>query len=193
MQTLDDPADIGRNVLRAIQPWLEEARRGGWVDLAGLERCIDGIERLLEPAPHASPALAAVRGGLAPWQVARVKALVEARLADRLTTSDLAAAAGLSACHFARAFKVSRGLSPHQYVMRRRIERGKHLMATTAASLAEIGLEIGFADQAHFSRVFRHFERESPSAWRRHRRPARGASISRASSAVVSLLSPAVR
>jgi AraC family transcriptional regulator len=109
-------------------------------------------------------------GGLAPWQVRRVKAMVEAHLGRRLSTSELAAAAGLSTSHFCRAFKKSLGTSPQEYVLRRRVERTKHLMLSTRDPLCEISLACGFFDQAHLSRAFRRSQGCAPAAWRRERR-----------------------
>jgi transcriptional regulator GlxA family with amidase domain len=142
-------------------------------DPADAVRCIEGAVRLLPEGEHPSfapkPALTLVRGGLAQWQVSRVKALVEARLSDRLSNAELAAVARLSPGHFSRAFRCSLGDTPKAYINRRRIERSKVLMLQTNESLAMIAVACGLADQAHFCRMFRRFENESPSVWRRLR------------------------
>ena len=109
-------------------------------------------------------------GGLAPWQVRRVKATVEAHLDRKLSTSELAAAASLSTSHFCRAFKKSLGMSPQDYVLGRRVERTKHLMLSTCDPLCEISLTCGFFDQAHLSRAFRRSQGCAPAAWRRESR-----------------------
>lgn len=161
-----------------IRQLLQQARHVLATDPADAERCIAVAVRLLPqidaaasrsfaPAPAASPALQ--RGGLAPWQVLRVKALVEARLADRVTSAELAAAARLSPSHFSRAFRASFGDAPKTYVNRRRIARSKDMMLATGDSLAAIALACGLSDQAHFCRMFRRFEGQSPSVWRRLR------------------------
>jgi AraC family transcriptional regulator len=110
-----------------------------------------------------------VGGGLAPWQIRRLTAHIVDHLDTTLRTRDLAALVRLSPFHFCRAFRDSLGDSPHGYVMRRRIERAQGLMLSTDASLAQIAADCGLADQAHFSKVFRRFAGESPSAWRRAR------------------------
>ena len=110
-------------------------------------------------------------GGLAPWQTLRVKALIEARLGERLTTTDFAAAVCLSEGHFARAFRRSFGEPPHLYLLRRRIDRAKQLMRNTQQTLSEIALSCGLSDQAHLSRIFRRFEGETPNGWRRRSSP----------------------
>ena len=73
------------------------------------------------------PALAAEA---VPAALRRVRAHIEAHLAEKVELRGLAALAGLSACHFARAFKQSLGVPPHRYLMRRRV--------TTAAALIEL-------------------------------------------------------
>ena len=61
------------------------------------------------------------------------------------------------------------GDSPHEYIIRRRMERAQGLMLSTDKALSEIAAECGMADQAHFTRLFRRFVGESPGAWRRAR------------------------
>jgi transcriptional regulator GlxA family with amidase domain len=108
-------------------------------------------------------------GGLAPWQVRRVLAYVDANLDKPIRNSDLADIARLSPFHFNVSFRQSVGNSPHEYVIRRRIERAQGLMLSTDASLSEIAVNCGHADQAHFTRLFRRVVGESPGAWRRAR------------------------
>ena len=71
--------------------------------------------------------------------------------------------------HFCRVFRVSFGHSPHAYITRRRIERAQGLILTTGRTLGEIALDCGFADQAHFTKIFRRLCGESPGKWRRTR------------------------
>jgi AraC family transcriptional regulator len=110
------------------------------------------------------------RGGLAPWQARRVAARVDANLAERISTPQLAKSLNLSASHFSRAFKCTFGVSPHAWVLRRRMEVAQGLMLTTSAPLCEIAVICGMADQAHFTHCFRRVFGETPYAWRRNRR-----------------------
>jgi AraC family transcriptional regulator len=110
-----------------------------------------------------------VRGGLAPWQVRRVTMHIEANLDATIRIKDLAALIKLSPSHFSRAFKEGFADSPHRYLMRRRLERAQGMMLTTNASLAQIAGDCGFADQAHFNKLFRRLVGESPRAWLRVR------------------------
>lgn len=110
-----------------------------------------------------------VRGGLLAWQVRRLKEYVEAHLGEPICVQDMAAVLSLSPSHFCRSFRLSVELSPHNYVMRRRIERAQTLMLTTGAPLIRIATDCGLADQAHLNRVFRRLTGETPAAWRRAR------------------------
>ena len=122
-----------------------------------------------DPYDVRSAAPSAPRGGLAPWQVRKVSAYIEATLDSTISTATLAGLIKLSVYHFCRAFRASFGESPQTHVMRRRVERAQSLMLRTALSLAQIAIECGLSDQAHLSKSFRRFVGESPGAWRRAR------------------------
>ena len=107
------------------------------------------------------------RGGLAPWQMLRVRAFIDSNLHRSIHIRDLCAVVRRSPAYFCRKFKLAVGEPPHAYVMRRRLERACHLMVTSAASLSEIALSVGFSDQAHLGRLFRAAFGQSPASWRR--------------------------
>ena len=109
------------------------------------------------------------RGGLAAWQIVRVRAYIDSNLHRTIHIRDLSAVARRSPAHFSRKFKMAVGESPHAYVMRRRLEKACHLMITGTASLSEIALSVGFSDQAHLCRLFRQAFGQSPASWRRER------------------------
>jgi AraC-like DNA-binding protein len=109
------------------------------------------------------------RGGLAAWQIARVRAYIDSNLHRTIHIRDLSAVARRSPAHFSRKFKVAVGESPHAYVVRRRLERACHLMMTSAEPLSEVALSVGFSDQAHLCRLFRQAFGQSPANWRRER------------------------
>jgi transcriptional regulator GlxA family with amidase domain len=110
------------------------------------------------------------RGGIAPHALRRLVAYVEANLESKVELMDLARVANLSRCHFAYAFKQSLGCTPHRYVMSRRLERARQLLAESELPIVEIALATGFVDQSHFSRRFRASFGVSPLAYRRSRR-----------------------
>jgi AraC-like DNA-binding protein len=107
------------------------------------------------------------RGGLPCARLRSVLAYIETHLAEVLRLEDLAALARLSTDHFAVQFRQSTGSPPHRYVVQRRIERSKTLVAETELSLAEIGYALGFAHQAHFTTTFRKLVGVTPGTYRR--------------------------
>ncbi len=112
------------------------------------------------------------RGGLPAWQTRRVFAHVEANLCGRIPIRDLARLLDLSPSHFCRAFKSTLGVSPRDYVLRRRIDVAQGLMLTTSEPLSSIAASCGMCDQQHFTRSFHRIVGETPYAWRRTRRGA---------------------
>ena len=107
------------------------------------------------------------QGGLAAWQERRAKELMSANLRGNVSSTDLATECLLSAGHFARAFRHSTGLSPHQWLIQCRIEMADALLREGRLSLAEIARACGFADQSHFTKAYARRRGISPGAWRR--------------------------
>jgi AraC-like DNA-binding protein len=107
------------------------------------------------------------RGALASWQIARVRAFIDNNLHRAISIRDLSTVARRSEAYFARNFKLAVGEPPHAFVMRRRLEKARHLMMTSSASLVEIALSAGFSDHPHLCRLFRKVFDQSPASWRR--------------------------
>lgn len=133
--------------------------------------CLQRVQTMLQTAEStfARPCVDISPQGLAPWQLRRVIAHIDANLGTSIRNKDLAAIARISTFHFAVAFRNSVGEPPHAHVIRRRIERAQGLMLSTDKPLCDIAAECGFADQAHLTRLFRPLVGESPAAWRRAR------------------------
>jgi AraC-like DNA-binding protein len=110
------------------------------------------------------------RGGLAPWQVCRVEAFVDAHLAGGLRIDEAAAVARLSASYFSRAFKATFGVTFCAYALGKRIERAQRLLLTTDDPISSIALACGLADQSHLTRLFSRNVGLPPHAWRRVKR-----------------------
>lgn len=150
----------------ALSQLLLDAKQAIASDAGAALRCIDQAVSLLQ-TPAARPASAPARGGLARWQVERIKRHIESNLDGSIQVADLAAMARLSAGYFSNAFKVSFGQSPHAYIVSRRLARAKELMTSSTLSLCTIAFDCGFSDQAHLCRQFRRATGASPNAWRR--------------------------
>jgi AraC family transcriptional regulator len=107
------------------------------------------------------------RGRLAPWQIRRVTEYFAAHLADDVQLQTVSGLVKLSRSYFSRAFKISTGLAPHQWLLQARVAKAKQLLLETGLPLAQIAVAIGFADQAHFTRTFGRVVGQSPRAWQR--------------------------
>jgi AraC family transcriptional regulator len=106
------------------------------------------------------------RGGLGPARLRRITDLVHARLEDELGLDELAQSVGLSTAHFARMFRKSTGETPHQFVLRQRIERAKAMLRAPDARVLDVAVACGFKTQQHFAQVFRDVCGVSPTEYR---------------------------
>ena len=122
---------------------------------------------LFGPGSLPPAAAQAKRIYLSPPKLRRVIAFIEAHLHESIGLDDLARAAGLSANHFLRVFKLATGETPYHFLRTRRLERARHLLAEDAMPLAELALECGFANQAHFTAAFSREIGISPGRYRR--------------------------
>lgn len=100
----------------------------------------------------------------------RVREMVESKLGDRLTTSDIAAETGMGPDHFGRLFKQATGTTLYQFVIRCRVDRARRLLVDTSMPILQIARECGFADQVHLTRSFGRFVGTSPAAFRKENR-----------------------
>jgi len=122
------------------------------------------LDSLASLRQRATPSPA--RGGLPPGAMRRVREHVEAHLSESMDLAELAAIAGLSLYHFARAFKQSAGVTPHHYLVHRRIERAQEMLARSGLPLSQIALAAGFSDQSHLARHFRQMLGMTPGQFR---------------------------
>ncbi|MBX9813758.1 MAG: AraC family transcriptional regulator, partial [Sphingomonas sp.] len=118
------------------------------------------------PAPAAPAAQPLARGGLAPHRLRRVSDHVDAHLGEPLLLVDLAQIAKLSPKHFSRAFTQSVGKSPHRWLIEKRVVAAQAMLRASDKSLSDIALACGFADQSHFTALFRRHVGAPPGRWR---------------------------
>lgn len=97
----------------------------------------------------------------------RVIEFIECRLEDQVALGEMAAVAGLSAWHFARAFKLATGKSPHSFLLRRRLVRADTMLRQTNVPVSDVAAKTGFCDQSHLSMHFRRATGMTPARWRR--------------------------
>jgi len=121
---------------------------------------------LLRRYAAAAPARVAAGGRLSTPQLRAALDFIDAHLGENPSLAQVAAASALSPYHFARRFKASLGISPHQFILRARVERAKNLLAGDRHSLVEISLATGFANQSHFTTAFRRLVGMTPKRYR---------------------------
>jgi AraC family transcriptional regulator len=97
----------------------------------------------------------------------KVLEFIDANLDKNISLSALAQAANMNLSYFATLFRKSMRVSPHQYVLNRRVEWAKRLLRDSKRSVLEVSLEVGFDHPNNFARVFRRMAGISPSEFRR--------------------------
>jgi AraC-like DNA-binding protein len=125
------------------------------------------VARLLASAVQAAASNRPKVSKLAQRRLNRAIEYIDAHLAEQVSLADISSAAGLGPMHFAAQFRAATGLRPHEYLLRRRVERAQDMLARTGMSVIDVALSVGFQTQAHFTTVFKRFAGESPCAWRR--------------------------
>lgn len=118
-------------------------------------------ERL--PMPSSSAAL------LTQTKLRGIQDLIESRLHLNLTLQELATETGYSRSHFLRMFRTTTGMTPHRYVLKRRVERARQLLEQVEPTIAEISFICGFSSPAHLTLAFRKELGVTPSEYRRNR------------------------
>jgi AraC family transcriptional regulator len=118
--------------------------------------------------------------GLSKWRLKRATEYMTGNLSEPVSLADIAAAAGLSRMYFAAQFRLATGLRPHEYLLKRRIERAQELLLNSRLPLVEIAFEVGFKTQAHFTTVFARLVGETPNVWRQQNNSAADVPIRKA-------------
>jgi len=153
--------------LTAIQ---EEVERPG----PGAKRCRESLlVLLLAQLVRRASNFAALRpltytkGGLPSWKLKRALETIETELTKGPSLADLASRVDSHPASFCRAFKQSTGVSPHRYLLERRVARAKEMMTKEGLTLTQIALNCGFSTPSRLSVVFKRVTGSSPSTYRR--------------------------
>ena len=109
-----------------------------------------------------------VPSGLSEWQRKKIIRYVDENVDTRLRVSDLSEQVRLSVSRFSKGFNVTFGRPPYDYVLSRRVEAAKYLIASTDEPLSQIAHACGLSDQAHLSKVFKRLVGTTPLKWRRN-------------------------
>ena len=162
------------------EPALTDARIGSLANAVDAERIagfpsgqlfLDSVEQALAVALVGGYAVRqrpvpVYRGGLGPARLRRVTELVYVKMEDDLTLDEMAQSVGLSTAHFSQMFRKATGESPHQFVLRQRVERAKEMLRGAEMRVLDVAVACGFKTQQHFARVFRRMCGASPTEYR---------------------------
>jgi len=127
--------------------------------------------QLLRHYTNASSETPKFSGGLSGSKLRQVLDFIADSYTSDLKLAELAHVADMSSFHFAREFKRTTGTTPHQYLIKLRVERAKALLADSEIPLVEVGHRSGFSHQSHFTRLFRRFTGTTPQSYRVMRQP----------------------
>jgi AraC-like DNA-binding protein len=133
-----------------------------FIDAVGLAL----TSRLISLSSARRPSSASATRPLAKWRLRRTIDYLEAHLRESISLEDLSAVAGLSRLRFAAQFRSAVGHAPYRYIVSRRIEEAQRLLLDPSWTIAGVANEMGFADQAHFTRAFKKVVGMTPARWR---------------------------
>ena len=154
-----------RHVILLLDSAIHQLQQPEHAARVAIVRATSLLRRQIEPEPPDECMDA--RGRLLAWQARKVREYIESHITGRVLVADLCALIQRSEAHFSRSFKATFGESPHAYVVRRRVEQAARCMLQTDATLSDIAVRCGFADQAHMCKHFRQATGQTPAAWRR--------------------------
>jgi len=128
---------------------------------------VDALKAHMLRGPLGAGAAAIPTTAFSAYRIHHVMNAILQRPEAEHSLEQMAAEAGVTPTHFCRIFKRATGISPHQYVMKARLNRAQQMLEQSAASMSEIADALGFTSQSHFTRAFRQFVGETPSDFRR--------------------------
>lgn len=103
---------------------------------------------------------------IASGDLERTIEFIEANLGAELTLEALAKVANMPISSFVRSFRNATNMSPHKYLVQRRIDRSRQILTSSTISIADISYQFGFSSQSHFATVFRTWVGDSPARFR---------------------------
>ena len=157
-------------IIDAIAASLAEGRRFEHRSVSVMLPVSDGqtlVVSVHTAEAHMKPQPESSMRSLDAGQLQRINGAIAENIGEAISVSMLSSLAGLSRSHFSQKFRKSVGRTPHEHVVRVRIERAMELMAESDAPLIDIALATGFCDQAHFTNSFRRANGMTPNTWRR--------------------------
>ncbi|WP_407530653.1 helix-turn-helix domain-containing protein [Methylobacterium oryzisoli] len=156
---------IVQNLLNALSINLSSGNPSGSVFMQTV------LVAILHHVLHPSKSIGAIsdqRKGLSARQLSMVLELIDAQLLERPSLIDLAASLNVSTGYFCRAFRISTGLPPHQFIIKRRVELARAMIEEGTLSLSDVARAAGFKDHSQMSATFKKVTGSKPSQFRRN-------------------------
>ncbi len=150
---MNEPDPLIQGIFSTLREELESGKIGGDLLIDSLKTTL--ALHLLRNYCTIQPKLSSYRNGLSQSTLQQVTEYIHEHLHQDLKLVELSAIAQLSPYHFLRLFKQRIGITPHQYILQRRIEKAKHLLKHSELSIADIAVLTGFSDQSHLTRCFK--------------------------------------
>lgn len=164
-QKIERPAvrDLARSIdaeLQRTKVLHQNSRFANALVTVLMGQVLSEVDALSAELPSSSPRLSS-------GQIAKAAQYIDASLDGEVSLPAVAAHIGLSQFHFSRAFKNATGMGFHQFVVKRRVDRAKELLGTSARLVLDVGADVGFRNHSHFSSIFRRHIGMTPTEYRR--------------------------
>jgi AraC family transcriptional regulator len=152
-QFMSESDPLIQGIFSTLRDELKSDKIGGNLLIDSLESTL--AIHLLRNYCTTQPKLSSYSYGLSQATLRQVTEYIHEHLHQDLKLAELSAIAQISPYHFLRLFKQRMGITPHQYILQRRIEKAKHLLQHSELSIADIAVRTGFSDQSHLTRCFK--------------------------------------
>ena len=169
VELLDDFGTRDSHIESIARALLAEARNAGVAGRLYVESLANQL--IVHLLRHHSTAGRRVEDTAVPlprYKLRRATDYINDNLRESLALKDIARTVSMSPYHFAHVFKRTVGVTPHRYVIERRIEKAKSLLRDTPWPVTQVAQHVGYANPSHFSTVFHRFTGHSPLGYRRN-------------------------
>lgn len=168
VELLDDFGTRDRHIENIGRALLAESRSGGFAGPLYVESLANQlVVHLLRHHSSARRPPDDTSRALPRYKLERATDYINDNLREDLALKDIARTVSMSPFHFAHAFKRTIGVTPHRYVIERRLEKAKALLLDTNLTVTQIAYQVGYANHSHFSTIFQRFTGRSPRGYRR--------------------------
>lgn len=159
-QFMDRGDILIKGIFSALKDELQSNQIGGNLLIDNLKTTL--AIHLLRKYCSTKPKLSSYEDGLSRLKLREITEYIDANLDRNLKIAELARLAQISPYHFIRLFRKSLGQTPYQYILQRRIEKGKDLLQHSQLSTEEIAASLGFCDRSHFAKYIKRFTGLTP-------------------------------